>query len=61
MCTIRFISDTALPQDHDFVVVELEGDVVAFLRESAITPANIEAACHAMDALKDQPQVARSA
>ena len=54
MYGIRFVEDDALPEGHDFVLVQSGGDVLMFYRESAVTPQNLEASWAAYRALVAQ-------
>lgn len=42
MHQIRFVDDTALPDGHDFVLVQAPMGTAIFYRESAVTPRVLE-------------------
>jgi len=55
MYAIKFVSDDALPDDHDFALVQTSQDVVVFFRESRLSPQVLEDSWAAYRSLQERP------
>jgi hypothetical protein len=60
MHQVRFVDDDELPEGHDFVLVQVGTDYMAFLKTSTVNPKSLELAWAAYRALCDRPPVRRS-
>lgn len=62
MHQIRFVDDAALPEGHDFVLVQTPTGAAIFYRESAITPRVLEESWAAYRSMRTtQPMFAGAA
>ena len=54
---VRFVSDEDMPEDQDFLYVEVPHGAIFFLRESAISPSMLEDCWAAYRSLRRTPPV----
>lgn len=52
MHQIQFVDDDALPEGHDFILVQAPAGTAIFYRASAITPRTLEASWAAYRAMR---------